>query len=175
MTAFGCVFSITIELAYHLNSPSYRRGDDADDPLHKTKHQWDPKSIEDSTLDDETRKMLNTENADDDMVKKIEEHRQAHRGPWWRSYTWPYSTQKNVHAAAVNGILAGENRRTVPNVSAIDVGFSFLNMAVFSGHFSVTSADSGWHIQRGLVYVRARQQNSVILATSRMTIIHVYV
>eukprot|EP00903_Cladosiphon_okamuranus_P022254 g20464.t1 len=106
--AFGCVFSILIELAYHLRSPSYRRDEDIVDPLHKATRDWDARIVDNDALDDDTRNMITKENSDE-IVKMIKDHRNAHRleGPWWRSFTWPYSTHENIHGAAVNGILAG--------------------------------------------------------------------
>lgn len=101
-----------IELAYHRRSPSYRRGDNIVDPLHKATDQWEASTIDDDTLGAETRRMIERQN-NDEIVETIRGHRNAHRveGPWWRTFTWPYSTHENVHGAAVNGILAGEDSK----------------------------------------------------------------
>lgn len=90
VAACGCLFSMLIELAYHVWSPSYRQGDDIEDPLHKALH-----------LDEID------ENRHQQIVDQYDEHT-AQRS-WKRPIIWPYSTHKNLHGAAVNGILAGEN------------------------------------------------------------------
>lgn len=87
VAACGCLFSMLIELAYHIWSPSYRQGDDIKDPLHKALHL--------DEIDEERRQKIEAQH---------DEHTQ-------RLFIWPYSTHKNLHGAAVNGILAGENCR----------------------------------------------------------------
>lgn len=111
IAAFGCIFSVALELTYHVWSPRYRQGYEMEDPLHRTSRDWDVSTIDDDTLDIATDFRVREENTDDAMIDKIRRHRNAHRvqGPWWRTFTWPYSTHKNLHGAAVNGVLAGEN------------------------------------------------------------------
>lgn len=90
-----------IELAYHLWSPKYRQQDPIDDPLHEVPFNVD--AGEQTAREDRQRRansILRKETLD-----KIERHKadEAEAG-----FTWPFSTHKNLHGAAVNGILAGK-------------------------------------------------------------------
>lgn len=90
-----------IELVYHLWSPKYRKGDPIDDPLHVVPFDVDaaePGGHEARQL--RARTILRQETLD-----KIERHQKDDEDA---GFTWPFSTHKNLHGAAVNGILAGE-------------------------------------------------------------------
>lgn len=81
-----------LEITYHLWSPRYRREDPIEDPLHVTSSDRD-----DQNLAAKLKKKIETHQR---------EHQPQHNG---RRFTWPLSTHKNLHGAAINGILAGEN------------------------------------------------------------------
>ncbi|CAM9692436.1 unnamed protein product [Scytosiphon promiscuus] len=98
--AWGCIFSLGIELAYHLWSPQYRRGDDIEDPLHIATFDVDARG---GTERDELRRRENNL-LSPRTLRKISRHSDEHRTS---GFTWPFSTHKNLHGAAVNGILAG--------------------------------------------------------------------
>eukprot|EP00903_Cladosiphon_okamuranus_P011584 g10897.t1 len=102
--ASGCIFSMLIELVYHLWSPEYRQQDPIDDPLHVIPLNVDagsPEGLEERKRRAET--ILRKETLD-----KIKRHKDYEEKA---GFTWPFSTHKNLHTAAVNGILAGKPRR----------------------------------------------------------------
>eukprot|EP00903_Cladosiphon_okamuranus_P011586 g10899.t1 len=97
--ACGCIFSMLIELGYHRFSPEYRRNDPIEDPLHRIAFDVDAPG---TPSDRAARQRRAKEILGEDGVDMIARHRANHKG-----WTWPYSTHKNLHGAAVNGILAG--------------------------------------------------------------------
>lgn len=102
LAACGCIFSMLLELAYHLCSPEYRREDPIEDPLHRIGFDvdaGDPAGRQSRV--DRARDVLGTDG--DQTLDMISRHVRNHRKGW----TWPYSTHKHLHGAAVNGILAG--------------------------------------------------------------------
>eukprot|EP00903_Cladosiphon_okamuranus_P011588 g10901.t1 len=116
--AFGGIFSVCFELAYHRWSPSYRKNDKKiEDPLYEV-------GIDVDAGDEAGRPDRERQERDELSAKKIakiEKYKDEHPGsrdkpgdvptfvPAWphRSFKWPFSTHKNVHGAAINGILAG--------------------------------------------------------------------
>lgn len=99
--ACGCIFSMIIELIYHRWSPEYRQQDPIEDALHLIPHNWDAGRPEsDDERQQRATRYLRERGGKE--LEKIAKHRRDHAGP-----TWPYSTHKNLHGAAVNGILAG--------------------------------------------------------------------
>lgn len=91
-----------IELAYHLCSPEYRREDPIEDPLHRIGFDVDAGDPADrqSRVHRENQVLGTDGNNTSDMISR---HVRNHERGW----TWPYSTHKHLHGAAVNGILAG--------------------------------------------------------------------
>lgn len=84
------------ELVYHLWSPSYRREDPIEDPLHVASSDRDDRNLS-ATL----KNRIETHQR---------EHQRQHNG---RRFTWTLSTHKNLHGAAINGILSGERQRSI--------------------------------------------------------------
>eukprot|EP00752_Nemacystus_decipiens_P005993 g5412.t1 len=74
--AFGCIFSMIVELVYHVWSPSFRHGDDIEDPLHRAQWDWDANVI-DEEAGAETLQMIKVLNGDEGIVERIRRHRQA--------------------------------------------------------------------------------------------------
>lgn len=87
-----------IELTYHRWSPEYRHEDPIEDPLHRIGFDVDAGN----PVDRAARQRRMREVVGEDGIDMIERHRRNHA-----RWTWRYSTHKNLHVAAVNGILAG--------------------------------------------------------------------
>lgn len=92
-----------IELVYHLWSPEYRRGYDIEDPLYLARLDVD---ADEGREYEERWRELKPE-LKPEILTKIEKVCRAHREG--TGFTWPFSTHKNLHGAAVNGILAGDD------------------------------------------------------------------
>eukprot|EP00752_Nemacystus_decipiens_P014589 g12992.t1 len=98
--AWGCIFSMLIELVYHLWSPEYRKEDPIDDPLHVVPFDVDAGP----PADREARQQRAAGILGQETLDKIEQHEANERDA---GFTWPFSTHKDLHNAAVNGTLAG--------------------------------------------------------------------
>ena len=118
-TAFGGIFSVCFELAYHRWSPSYRQKDKIEDPLYEVDLDVDA-GEEAGRADRERQERAQLRR---ETIARIERYKDEHPGsrddrgggnptptPSWpnKNFRWPFSTQKNVHGAAINGILAGK-------------------------------------------------------------------
>lgn len=80
------------ELIYHIWSPTYRQKYEIEDPLHVASSISESKSAEEGGGMSGLRKMIKT-------------HQDQHAVG--QGFKWPFSTHKNLHGAACNGILAG--------------------------------------------------------------------
>lgn len=89
-----------IELVYHLWSPKYRQEDPIDDPLHVVPFNVDAGE----PAGREERQRRATAILRQETLDKIARHQKDDQEA---GFTWPFSTHKNLHGAAVNGILAG--------------------------------------------------------------------
>eukprot|EP00752_Nemacystus_decipiens_P014586 g12990.t1 len=96
--ACGCIFSMVIEIVYHGWSPEYRQHDPIEDPLHRIGFDEDAGGQDEHASRQRRARELRGPEGNETVTRHLENHAR---------WTWPYSTHKNLHGAAVNGILAG--------------------------------------------------------------------
>ena len=107
-------------MAYHLWSPTYRKGNEIEDPLYEVDVDVDKgKPADRPQREARQRAQLRRE-----TFAKIRKYQDEHPGSFdnpcdesalrWPhpEFKWPFSTHKDLHKAVINGILAGEECRS---------------------------------------------------------------